>query len=116
VGPTSRFSRYYLCTGQLDANGFLFLSEPVPFRYVDRPDNIEHTANAGDTWWGLAAQFYPDIPDAANLCWGYIADFQPVPVVDPTLAIVPGTTIYIPSYQTLLQEIVSESRRPSFSA
>ncbi len=116
AGPTSRLSRSYLCTGQLDADGNLFLSERVPFRYVDRDDTIEHVAVAGDTWWSLADLFYGSVPDAASLLWYVIPDFQPAPVVDPTIAIVPGTILYVPSLQTVLTEVVSEGRRSDFMA
>jgi hypothetical protein len=116
AGPTSRYSRDYFCTGQLDADGMFFLSERVPFRYQPFDDTIERIAVAGDTWWSLAFLYYGAIPNAANLLWYVIADFQPVPVVDPTIAIVPGTTVYVPSLQTLLSDICSEQRRKDFTA
>ena len=114
-GPNSRYSRNLFCTAQLDAAGVLFLSERVPFRYVDRPDTIVRRAVAGDTWWSLADLFYGgDVQDAAALLWFCVADFQPVPVVDPTIAIVPGSLLYIPSLRTVETEIFSDNRRPSF--
>lgn len=116
AGPTSPYSRDLFTTGQTDAEGDFFLSERVPYRYVELDDTIEYIAGAGDTWWSLAAKFYGAIPNAANLLWFAIADFQPVPVVDPTIAIVPGTTLYIPSLQTVETDIFNESRRPDFQA
>ncbi len=115
-GPSSRYSRDLFCTGQLDAAGNLFLSEREPFRYVDRPDNVEHVASAGDTWASLADRYFPDVPDAASLLWGAVADFQPVPAVDPTVAIVPGSTVYVFSRQTLETEVFNEARRADHRA
>lgn len=116
MGPISRYSRNYFCTAQPDAAGNLFLSEPVPFRYVERDDTIQHRAVAGDTWWSLAYQYYGSIPEAANLLWHVIMDFQPVGVVDPTIALTPGTIIYVPSLQTLQTEVFGEDRRKDYQA
>ena len=116
MGPTSPLARSFFCTAQQDADANWFLSDRVPFRFVEREDTVAHTASAGDTWWSLAGRYYAGVPDAASLLWYVIADFQPAPVVDPTIAILPGTIVYVPSLQTVLMEIVSEARRDDFQA
>lgn len=115
-GPVSKYSRNLFCTGQLDANGNLFISERVPFRFIELDDTTEYTANAGDTWASLAFAYYGSIEDAASLLWNVIPDFQPVPIVDPTINIVPGAIIYIPSLQTVETLIFAESRRKDFQS
>lgn len=108
--PPRRMSRYTFSEAAVDDAGDLLLSEPEPFVFIDRPDNITHVALDGDTWWGLAGFYYQSIPRPAGLWW-VLCDFQPEPVLDPTIAITPGTTLYIPSVRTVLEDVFSEKRR-----
>jgi len=43
--------------------------------------------------------------------WWAIADFQPDPVVDPTLLLEPGRRLFIPSLRVLTDVVLSESQR-----
>jgi hypothetical protein len=113
--PPGQYSRYLFCQGLQDANGKLYLSERVPFRFVQRDDNIFHIATAGDSLFTLAAQVYAPLPSPAQFYWA-IADYQKEPIIDASLKLALGRTIVIPSRRTLLEEILSESRRPLFSA
>ncbi|KKN87416.1 hypothetical protein LCGC14_0258710 [marine sediment metagenome] len=99
-------SRYYTAEPYTAWNGTILLSEYEPFRYVDRDDNIVHAATEGDSWFTLAQMYYWMISiRAAGLYW-IGCDFQPVPVVDPTLAIQGGTTIILPSAAVVRSEIL----------
>ncbi len=89
-----------------------FLVDREPFLYRERPDNIVHVVNAGDTLWSLAGKYYRGIPRPNGLWW-VIADFQPQPIRDPTLKIPEGTVLVIPSVRVLREEIFSEKRRLS---
>lgn len=113
--PPGQYSRYLFCQGLQDTEGRLYLSERVPFRYVDRDDNIFHVAAAGETLFTLAAQTYSPLPSPAQFFWA-IADYQKQPILDASLKLAVGRTIVIPSRRTLLEEILSESRRDDFSA
>lgn len=113
--PPGTYSRYLFCHGLKDDRGRMYLSERVPFRFVERADNIFHTVGEGDTLFTLAAAAYDPLPDPAMFYWA-IADFQPEPILDPSLKLTPGRTIVIPSRRTLLEEIFSEGRRDDFSA
>jgi hypothetical protein len=99
-------SRYYASQPYTAWSGYTLLEEYQPFRYVARDDNIVHEAQAGDTWWNLAQLYYQDISDRAAGLWWAIVDFQPEPVVDPTLEIPPSKLIIIPSPATVRTEIL----------
>ena len=64
----------------------------------------------GDTLWALAARYYAALDRPSGLWWA-IADFQPEPVFDPTLALVLGRVMIVPSVRTVLSRILSETRR-----
>lgn len=108
-----RLSRYRFTQIIQRVDGTLMLTDREPFRYQDYADNREHIAKQGDTWHSLAYRYFTAdgvLKNPTDL-WYVIADFQPDPVVDPTLRIEPGRVIYIPSYETLFQRILSEDRR-----
>lgn len=107
IGPTSRY-RYV--TELEDSDGTHYLDEREPFRYRAEPDNRIHIANEGDTWWGLAGIYFPTYQRACGLWW-LICEYQPEPVIDPTIAIEPGATIVIPSERIVRTEVFSEERR-----
>jgi hypothetical protein len=50
------------------------------------------------------------LPRACGFWWA-IADFQPDPVVDPTLLLEPGRRLFIPSLRVLTDVVLSESQR-----
>ena len=74
----------------------------------DNPSGKEGYAMLVD--FTLAGQFYATLPRGAGFWW-VIADFQPEPVHDPTIAIPPGTTVVVPSIRTLQHLILNEARR-----
>lgn len=107
------FSRHLFCHAVKDADDKLYLSDREPFRFVDRTDNRFHIVQEGDTLFSLAHRYFQgrDRPD--QFFW-VLADFQPEPIIDATLALTKGSTIVIPSVRCLVEEILNESRRPEF--
>ncbi len=108
--PPRRFSRPTFCSGILDEEGRLCLTEREPYRYRALPDNRQHVVKTGETLFALAGRYFASLPRPAGLWW-VIADFQPDPIHDPTLTLEPGRALVIPSLRTVLEEIFSESRR-----
>jgi hypothetical protein len=112
VTPPTRHSRHRFCLGVSDEAGRSYLTDRVPFGYRDLPDNLEHVVQEGDTLWGLAGVYYDGVERASGLWW-VIADFQPDPIVDPTVALVPGTILVVPSLATVQARVLVEARRTS---
>lgn len=81
-----------------------------PFRFKAFEDNREHVVREGDSLFTLAGQYFEREPRACGLWW-VIADFQPEPIHDPTLALEVGRVLMIPSMRTLTEEVFSERRR-----
>lgn len=102
-------SRFMFSLGLTDAQGRLYLSDRDPYRYQAFEDNRQHTVKDGETLGGLAARYFAPIDDAA-LLWWVIADFQPDPIIDPTLLLDTGRVLIIPSVQVLQQQILSPAR------
>lgn len=113
--PPRLFSRYQFCSTITDpATGKLILTEREPFTYAPFSDNVQHTVIEGDTLWSLAQRYFSAMKDAANLWW-VIADFQPTPILDPTIKLEVGSVVVIPSVRTIQTEIFDEARRVLFS-
>lgn len=108
--PPRRLSRYTFSTATRNEDGRLALYGSEPYRYRELPDNIIHVVRSGETLHSLAGRYYVGHPRPWGLWW-VIAHFQPDPIHDPTVALTPGLTLFIPSPRTLLEDIFSESRR-----
>jgi hypothetical protein len=108
--PPGALSRYTFAEGLEDSEGRLFLAMPEPYRYRDLPDNIRHEVSDGDTLEGLAGRYYGQFGRGC-LLWWVIADFQPDPIHDPTIALEAGRVLIIPSPRTVEEEILAEKRR-----
>ena len=118
--PPRRNSRHLHTTAQQRLNladlskATLYLSDRVPFRYRDLPDNRMHTVREGDSLTRLAAKQYASLGrlpyiSAANLWW-VIADFQPIPIHDPTVLPVKGEKLIIPSLRTVVERVLQRQR------
>ena len=103
-------SRYSFCRGVRDPEGRVYLPDRAPYRYRDHRDNRAHVAVQGDTLFHLAGRYFAPLPRACGFWWA-IADFQPDPIVDPTLALEPGRRLFIPSLRVLTDVILGEPRR-----
>lgn len=112
--PPGEWSRYLFCWGLEDEEGRVGLSEREPFSYQDLPDNRYYTIAAGDTLFTIAERAFPSIPRACGLFW-VIADFQPEPITDATLALAIGRELVIPSERTVKTLVFDERRRDVFS-
>jgi len=108
--PPLAGSRHTFCRGVRDAAGRLSLTEREPYRYRAHPDNRVHVVAEGESWFDLAGLYFAPLPRACGFWWA-IADFQPDPVVDPTLALELGTIIHVPSLRLLTDVILGEARR-----
>lgn len=107
--PPQTGSRFGFCLGVLDEQGRRYLTEREPYRYRPLPDNRVHRVVDGDTLFDLAGRYFAPLPRACGYWWA-IADFQPAPIVDPTLALATGIEIIVPSNR-VLTDLILTSRR-----
>lgn len=116
--PPRKNSRHLYSTVQTrdaDTPGLpVFLSDRVPFRYRSLGGNRVITAKSGDTLHRIAAKVYAPLGQlpaisAASLWW-VIADFQPIPIHDPTLQLVAGEKIIVPSLRTVIEQVLQRPR------
>jgi len=105
-------SRHSFTTGVRDGADLLHLTEREPYRFRSHTDNRVHTVVQGDTLWGLAGRYFAPLPRACGFWWA-IADYQPDPIVDPTLVLEPGRRLVIPSLRVLTDVILGEAGRRS---
>jgi hypothetical protein len=108
--PPRRFSRHTFTSAVQDDAGRLVITDREPFRFRSLPDNRQHVVKEGETLFSLAGRYFATLPRPAGLWW-VIADFQPDPIHDPTIALEPGRVLVIASVRTVLEEIFSERRR-----
>lgn len=108
--PPRTFSRHAKTFMYEDESGHQVLSTPDMYTFRELPDTQVHVATEGETIFNLAARYYASLTDppefsAAELWW-VIADFQPQPIHDPTIALPPGQVLYIPSVRVVRDEIL----------
>lgn len=88
----------------------LQLTDRDPYSFAAFSDNRVHIVCEGDTLFTLASRYFASFPNPGELWW-IIADFQPDPIIDPTLKLPLGAELFIPSERTVSEQIFSESRR-----
>lgn len=103
-------SRYSFTVGVTDELGRRVLTEREPYRFSEHVDTRIHVVAQGDTLAGLAGRYFAPLPRACGFWW-VLADFQPDPIIDPTLELDVGRRLFIPSLRVLTDVILSEQRR-----
>ena len=104
--PPRRFSRFEFTEAMRDDAGRWFLTDREPYRFRALPDTRAHVVQEGESLFTLAGRFFRPRARAAGFWW-VLADFQPDPILDPTLPLRPGTVLYVPSLR-VLDEILHE--------
>lgn len=82
--------------------------------YMGHDDDIAYEVQPGDTWHILAYKFYGDEFGGADLWW-VIADYQPEPVLDPTVMPTVGDILMIPAPNIVQDFILSVNDEDSFA-
>lgn len=108
--PPKVASRHIFCLGVKDNVGLLHLTDREPYRFQNHSDNRRHTVVQGDTLFDLAGRYFSPLPRACGFWW-VIADFQPDPILDPTLELEPGRRLHVPSLRVLTDVVLGETRR-----
>ena len=103
-------SRHTFTLRRIATDGSRYLTEREPYTFRELSDNRTHTARQGDSWFTIAARYFAGVPRACGFFWA-ICDFQPDPVVDPTIPPELGRVVVIPSISTLSNKILGEQRR-----
>ena len=103
-------SRHTFTLGVRDEAGRVFLTEREPYGYQAHTDNRTHAVAQGDTLFSLAGRYFAPLPRACGFWW-VIADFQPDPIIDPTLELTVGRQLFVPSRRVLTDVILGEQRR-----
>jgi hypothetical protein len=86
------------------------MDDREPFRYRAEADNRYHTCQDGDTWWGLAYLYFQGVQRPESLWW-LLCEFQPEPVIDPTIKLTAGAVVVIPSMRLLRTKVFSDEQR-----
>lgn len=107
--PPGAVSRHQFSFGVKDDFDRLYLTDRTRYLFKNFPDNVEHEVREGDTLFNLAARYFRPLERAAGFWW-VIADFQPTPILDPTIKLAIGARVVVPSIRTLQESILSPSR------
>jgi hypothetical protein len=102
-------SRYLSVFGVRDNSGNFFMTERKRFFFDDSlPGTILHKAETTDKLWNLAYRYWGGengIENAEHLWW-VIAEFQPIPISDPTIDLESDRLLYIPSLQVVREKVL----------
>ena len=114
MGAPGPGSRYAFCEAIRYDDGTVDLTRRAPFRFREIQDTRRHIVVGGETLAVLAARYFAPREDAPRLWW-VIADFQPTPILDPTIALEAGAEIFVPSLRVIEEVILGERRRREHS-
>lgn len=109
MASVGAFSRYRWCEIHTDEAGRRYLGERPRFGFRDLPDNRLHTVREGERLWHVAQLCFAGMPLAGDLWW-VIADFQPEPILDPTIELEAGAVLVVPSRRTVESLILATDR------
>jgi hypothetical protein len=94
----------------IEIDGVLRLTDRERFGFRSYADNRTHVVIQGETLQQLAGRYFRGLPRPSGLWW-VIADYQPAPIQDPTLALQPGTVLIIPSVRTVQEKVFASARQ-----
>lgn len=100
----------YLGAELHNLDGKLYLGQREPLLFD--PDLAQRAVMVArhDTLQTLAAKFI-GAPQFDTPFWWLVAEFSHPPVLDPTVPLTPGTTVYIPSRDRALAELLDPDRK-----
>lgn len=104
----SRYSRYLLGEEIVTLAGERTWVPPEPVKALGLSDDIEHTAEEGETFFRLSSREYRGIRPSTALWWA-IADYQRR-YQHPLAPLEIGKTVLLPSLRTIEEIILSEDR------
>ena len=99
-------SRYAAAEIFIEADGRTSTGLPPPVYYVDRADTIVYRADVGDSWARIASRHYRGIHRRPEHLWWVLCNFQPQPVLDPTVPPQPGDLVHVPAPGFVQAEIL----------
>ncbi len=110
------FSRYYRALQYTDettrtGDSRTLLAFRFPFPYIEHPGNKTYTVAEGDSLATVAYKTYGELGSSfegfstARLYWA-IADFQPIPILDPFIQLQVGRKLVLPATELLRNQIV----------
>lgn len=101
-------SRYKYTTSMLNnvegGDGYTYLATQESAFFIDDSENEMHIVKLGDTLESIAHQYFKGFPNSAQLFW-IIGEYQPTPILDPTLKLKVGSLIIIPA-QSIVYELL----------
>ena len=106
-------ARYDLCY-QAKIGDVLRTLPRAKFTFRDFADNITHIVEARETLYTIAATYYTKVLIRPTMWYWVIADFQPIPIIDATRILTPGSELIIPSVDTVMNRILSADRTAEF--
>jgi hypothetical protein len=102
-------SRFSFSAALEDESGRLYLAGREPYRFTVHADTRIHRVTEGDTLFSLAGKYFEPLPRACGYWWA-IADFQPDPILDPTLELERGAVLFVVSLRVLTNVILADPR------
>ena len=107
----STISLFRFCQAYTAPNGRMYLTDIQPFTYEELTDTTTHVVIGEQRIEDVAAIHYQVYGEEACLLAQVLALFQPEPLLDPTVPLVAGSTVFVPSLRVIEERVFSEDRR-----
>lgn len=107
----STLSVYRFCQAYEAPDGRKYLTDIQPFLFEEFADTREHVVVGEQRIEDVAAIHYQAYGEEAYLLAHVLAHFQPEPMLDPTVPLVAGSTVFVPSLRVIEERVFSEDRR-----